>query len=817
MTYPWLTATYILSIATNQSTFNRGINYFRLERVANLDFEPATNTFYAFIDGSLLYECEITFKGPESIHYSCDCEASRTYPGACKHIVAMLYAIKEWQEEKESFSPFPATQPHQLRSKMLEQFQDVFTKKQKQNTIEKEHMQIEFELLFSHVSFRSLLDRVELRLKVGTKRLYVVKNIEEFLQSFMKSEPYTFTANFSYDPSCHYIDESDASLLKQVYTHLEIIAANKDDYHYRTSQMRSYEIPAVSLPSFLEQLADKPVVLTIDGTLQSEQIKIKPLENNQVLTFKLEAGEDDAPVQLISDNAYEFDFVDVEFRTLIHGNTIYQLSEDQAKHLHIIAEQADDTGTIDVIPREQLEAFCSYVLPTLRTIGTVQLSEELYDAIETKPLTAKFYLDLDDGTLTGKVSFEYGEHARNPFEESTPTNGKIITRDIQKEESILATLKETDFHLLDGQLTLTNWETIVPFLFEQLPLLQKEIEVYTTSAVRSVIATPSSTPSVQLDVNNETNWLDVTFSMDGIAEEDIIDVLRALQTNAKYYKLSSGSYLQLNHSRFDSVRQVINTVASPKHKVQTEMTIPLHKAFELDTQNGQTRISKQLHQLLSDIQSPEFSDWPTPSKLQAELRDYQMNGYRWLRTLSLIGLGGILADDMGLGKTVQTIAYIQGEKEERPNFQALIIAPASLIYNWEKELTKFAPTLNVAVIAGTKQARKELTAKDFDVFITSYPLIQRDYDLYESRIFSAIILDEAQAIKNDATKTTKAVRTLQSNCCFALSGTPIENHQDELYSIFHSILPGMLGTKNNLKSFPMRRFQNVYAHLLCGD
>ncbi|MCL7745804.1 DEAD/DEAH box helicase [Halalkalibacter alkaliphilus] len=799
MTYPWLTATYILSIATNQSTFNRGINYFRLERVADLHFEPASNTFYAFIDGSLLYECEITFKGPESIYYSCDCEAAITYPGACKHIVAMLFAIKEWQEEKESIIPFPSSQPNQLRSKMLEKFQNVFAKNQRPTTVEMEPLQVEYELLFSHASFSSLLDRVELRLKAGTKRLYVVKNIEEFLHSFMHRESYTFTANFSYDPSCHQIDESDASILKQVYTHLEIIAANKDDYYYRSNQKRSYEIPAVSLSSFLEQLVDKPVVLTIDGTFQSEQIKIKPLENNQILTFKLQSDEDDSHVQLISENVDEFDFVDVEFHTLIHGNNIYQLSEDQAKHLHIIAEQADGTDTIDVIPKEQLEAFCSYVLPTLKTIGTVQLSDELYDKIETKPLMAKFYLDLHDGTLTGKVSFEYGEHARNPFEESKHRNEKIITRDIQKEESILATLKDTDFHIVDGQLTLTSWDTIVPFLFEQLPILQKEIEVFTTSAVRSVIATPSSTPSVQLDVNNETNWLDVTFSMDGIAEEDIIDVLIALQTNAKYYKLSTGSYLQLNHSRFDSVRQVINTVASPKQKLQKEMTIPLHKAFELDRQNGQTRISKQLHQLLSDIQSPEFSDWRTPSSLQAELRDYQINGYRWLRTLSHIGLGGILADDMGLGKTVQTIAFMQGEKEERSNFQALIIAPASLIYNWEKELAKFAPSLKVAVVAGTKQVRKELIATDFDVLITSYPLIQRDYDLYESRIFSTMILDEAQAIKNDATKTTKAVRTLHSNSCFALSGTPIENHQDELYSIFHSILPGMLGTKKQFK------------------
>ncbi|MFC0472986.1 DEAD/DEAH box helicase [Halalkalibacter kiskunsagensis] len=800
MTYPWLTATYILSIATNQSTFNRGINYYRLDRVADLDFEPVTDTYFAFIDGSLLYECEIRINGPESIDYSCDCEAAATYPGACKHIVAMLFAIKDAQEEKGSIIPFPSAKPKQLRSKMLEKFQSTLVVTPKKAAAKKEPLQVEYELIASKTSFSPLIDKVEIRLKVGTKRLYVVKNIEEFLQAFISKETYTFTANFSYDPMHYSIQQEDAVLFKQLHTHIEIQASNNDHY-YRSGPRRSYEIPAISLSSILELLKDKAVILTIDGVLQTENAKIKPLDKKQLLSFRLESKEKDAPVDLVSENANEFDFASKEYRILIHGNSIYQLSDKQARHLHIIGEQSAYSNTIDVIPNEQLEEFCSYVLPSLQSIGIVHLSEHLRNAIETKPLKARFYLDLIDSTLTGKVSFEYGEHARNPYADSNQIYERIITRDIQKEELILAQFAQTDFHIADGQLTLTSWESIIPFLFEQLPILQKEIEVFTTSAVRNVMATPTSTPSVQLDVNNETSWLDVTFSMDGIPDEEILDVLGALQSHAKYYKLSSGAYIQLNHSRFDTVKQVINTIASPKQSLQKEMAIPLHKAFELDRQNGQTRVSKQLHQLLSDIQSPEFSDWTLPTDFRAELRDYQMSGYRWLRTLAQIGLGGILADDMGLGKTVQTIAFLQAEKEDRSSFQALIVAPASLIYNWEKELAKFAPHMQVVVVTGTKQGRKELVSnfREADVFITSYPLLQRDSDIYEPYLFSTVILDEAQAIKNEATKTTKAVRTLQSTSCFALSGTPIENHQDELYSIFHSILPGILGTKKQFK------------------
>ncbi|MDT8860101.1 DEAD/DEAH box helicase [Alkalihalobacillus sp. MEB130] len=800
MIYPWLTATYILSIATNQSTFNRGINYFRLERVADLDYEPSSHTYFAFIDGSLLYECEVTIRGTESLSYSCDCEAAATYSGACKHIVAMLFAIKEWSEERGTVSPLPS--PMKKRSKMLEKFQEIFSTGSLATTVERELLQVEYELLFSRTSYSDLIDKVELRLKIGTKRLYVVKNIEEFLRAFIKDESYTFTPNFSYDPQLHLLSERDIECFKQLYTHIEIIAANQDDYYYyRSSQKRSYEIPEISLQSYLELLKDQSVVLTVDGVLQAQESKIKPLGDTKLLLCSLETEENDSQIKLVSENAHEFDFANEGFRILLHENTIYQLEQNQARHLHIIAEQVNGANELDVIPKEQLEAFCSYVLPSLQTIAKVRLSEALQGAIETKPLMAKFYLDLQNGTLTGKISFEYGEHARNPYEVTNETNEKIITRDIEKEERIVTRLKQTNFHVENGLLTLNGWDAIVPFLFEQLPILQKEMDVFTTSAVRSVIATPTSTPSVQLDVNNETNWLDVSFSMEGIADEDIMNVLQALQTNEKYYKLSSGAYLQLNHSRFDSVKNAIHTIASPKRSLQKEMSIPLHKAFELDRQDGQTRVSKKLHQLLLDIQTPEYSDWTVPSSLHAQLRDYQVTGFRWLRTLSQIGLGGILADDMGLGKTVQTIAFFQAMQEEQAQFQALIIAPASLIYNWEKEITKFAPTLRVAVIAGTKQFRKALIeeSEKVDVFITSYPLIQRDYDLYESHLFSTVILDEAQAIKNDATKTTKAVRTLQSSCCFALSGTPIENHQDELFSLFHTILPGVLGTKKQFK------------------
>ena len=189
-----------------------------------------------------------------------------------------------------------------------------------------------------------------------------------------------------------------------------------------------------------------------------------------------------------------------------------------------------------------------------------------------------------------------------------------------------------------------------------------------------------------------------------------------------------------------------------------------------------------------------------PDGITADLREYQLTGYRWLRTLESVGLGGILADDMGLGKTLQTITFIQNVLNKRTGASIMIIAPASLIYNWQREFNRFAPGVDVELLVGTKAERIQKKAESTaSVWITSYPLIQRDSELYVDEKIDVLILDEAQAIKNDTSKTAKSVRAIQASSTFALTGTPIENRLDELYSLFHTLLPGSLGTKKAFK------------------
>jgi SNF2 family DNA or RNA helicase len=187
-----------------------------------------------------------------------------------------------------------------------------------------------------------------------------------------------------------------------------------------------------------------------------------------------------------------------------------------------------------------------------------------------------------------------------------------------------------------------------------------------------------------------------------------------------------------------------------------------------------------------------------PTALCAELRPYQRDGVAWLQHLREHDAGGVLADDMGLGKTLQTIAHILIEKEQgRLDRPAMIVTLTSLVGNWQRELARFAPSLGVCVYHGPDRAARRAALATHDVVITTYPLVARDRDLLAAIPLHLLVLDEAHAIKNDGAQIAEAVRRLAARHRLCLSGTPIENHLGELWSLFDFLMPGLLGSRDD--------------------
>jgi SNF2 family DNA or RNA helicase len=180
-----------------------------------------------------------------------------------------------------------------------------------------------------------------------------------------------------------------------------------------------------------------------------------------------------------------------------------------------------------------------------------------------------------------------------------------------------------------------------------------------------------------------------------------------------------------------------------------------------------------------------------PAGLQATLRQYQEDGFRWLARLAGWGLGACLADDMGLGKTVQALALLLRRAERGP---ALVIAPTSVVANWASECARFAPGLVPRVYRGPDRARLLGNLGKGDLLVTSYAIAVRDAEALAGIAFATLIVDEAQSVKNALTQRFRAVRDLQADFRVALTGTPIENHLGELWAIFRLVTPGLLGS-----------------------
>lgn len=248
------------------------------------------------------------------------------------------------------------------------------------------------------------------------------------------------------------------------------------------------------------------------------------------------------------------------------------------------------------------------------------------------------------------------------------------------------------------------------------------------------------------------------------------------------------------------------------------IVVPAYRAFYLEKMmetGHRIQTDEGFRALIERVIQPENQDLQPPEQVRGVMRDYQVTGFKWFEMLAACGFGGIMADDMGLGKTLQTIAFLAAEYEKH-GIPSLVVAPTSLIFNWQAEFEKFMPDVKVQVVHGLPEERRQILQdiSDYQVIITSYGMIRRDLPYYMEHSFDYCIIDEAQHIKNPNTSGAKAVKSIRANGYFALTGTPIENNLTELWSIFDFVMPGyLLGrTKfRRLYEIPIVRHQDRAA------
>jgi SNF2 family DNA or RNA helicase len=297
--------------------------------------------------------------------------------------------------------------------------------------------------------------------------------------------------------------------------------------------------------------------------------------------------------------------------------------------------------------------------------------------------------------------------------------------------------------------------------------------------------------SLRIKLDDRRDWFGMTGSIeiDGV-EIQLADLLAAVRENRNLVRVGDREFAQISDVFRKRLQQLGDAVVSERGVLRiADAAAPVVADLLGDDVTLETAARWQdTLRRLEDIR-----DWvpDVPDGLDADLRDYQVDGYRWLARLSRWGVGGVLADDMGLGKTVQTLGVLLDRAEGGP---ALIVAPTSVGDNWIRETARFAPSLNPHSYREHDRQQLIDAAKPGDLIVVSYQLLQRDALRFASRQWHTLVLDEAQFIKNAATKTSQAIRSVHADWRIGLSGTPLENHLGELWSLFRTLSPGLLGS-----------------------
>jgi len=797
-----LTEEYIKERCSSNITFIRGKEYKIKKRIRSIKYDPNDKCVSAIVSGTMDYLVFANFTSDgKLLSAQCNCPAYSKYWGNCKHIVAMLLEIAD----RDAHGDFNELINKYTVEKIINHFRNRYV-------YNKIPINVEITYGYDSDKYEHSVEKYSyVSLAVGESRLYKVKSMRNFLESIILGEPMYYGKKFTFDPRMHvfkYEDRPILEMLKEIYENEEYIMPYTNRYYANSHFSRNKVFLTDSLTKkFFSILGDRPFnAMILNKSYSNIRIKQSMLpidftvdKADNDLLLKMNCSSDIVP--LVNDGEYVF-----------FQDEIYNLTYEQKQNfIPFYNELRRNRQKAIVIPDMYKETFVSEIYPLVKKIGDVSIDEEVEALIYKPDLKREIYFDMENDNLIAKIKFVYGDIIINPFlhdEKNVTGDERILVRDIEGENKLLKIIEEAGFKVLNGQIYLENDDYIFDFLYYTLPKIQNCAYVFYSDTFKNTKIKDASSFKSGIRLNKENDILEFSFSIDGISDDDIKEVLMSFKEKKRYLKLKDGTFIPFDVPEMRAISDIIEGLdINVKDFEDKVANIPKYKALYLDEKiknTGKMNIKRNLQfkELVQNIKEPGDIDYSVPEELNATLRDYQKFGFKWLKTLSFYGFGGILADDMGLGKTLQVLTFILSEKNEKDCEPSLIVVPTSLVYNWHAEVEKFTPQLSVLMISGNKNERLEALnhVNNYDLVITSYPLIRRDIDYYKDIHFRFCILDEAQYIKNPQSQNAKSVKKINAKGRFALTGTPIENSLTELWSIFDFLMEGYLSNRKKFVS-----------------
>lgn len=795
----------------SSTIYNRGLRYFREGMVYQLEYDKKLDQWSAKVAGSRRYHVESKIEKSQ-ITSTCNCSTFEKY-GECKHEVAVLFNIvdrlnrRKSEQRSQIYEEDGKYRNTNIFLKALSQLQ--YNEVKTRTATLKECLMVEFYLTESFAPLSIEGNSLSISAKIGENRLYVIKDIRDFLEKLSLSQSIYFTDNFIYEPLDYYFLPEDMEVIRV----LQEIVKNEKVYMSQSSYYSSGDyyldnrellIPPLFIDSILDKLSNRSKQKSI--FLNHDKIELKK-DEDLLFSLKLVNNNDGDFVMGLSELRNMIWFK--EYGLIYYKQIFYQLNSGQKElinEFNNFLAYRDDKEL--VIKKDQIEHFFSHAEPVLKKIAVIEIDDSISDQLIAPDLKAKILIDFNDEQLNLTLEYYYDKRIFDPFQPKVDedSDGQVIlVRDIEKEQYIMNIIEDTPLKFNGKELYLEGEEEIYDFLYSTLPLFEDLTEVYMTNSAKGLINLIHYKPQISIELDSKGNWLEVGFDSEELSQEDIYNILQSIVEKRRYYRLADGAFISVEDREYHTINQLLIELKASKEELK-QGNFRRHAFRGLQVvdlvENGDLKLlkyGKNFRKLLQDFRNPELIEVDLPKSLNAHLRDYQKFGFIWMKVLANYKLGGILADDMGLGKTIQSIALIASEIEEGKSIApTLIVTPSALIYNWKNEFSKFSPNIVVKIIEGLPEERKAILndLEKNDVVITSYPLIRQDIGFYREINFDILILDEAQAIKNPSTKISKAMLQLNANKRFALSGTPIENSIVELWSIFQVILPGSFSNKS---------------------
>jgi SNF2 family DNA or RNA helicase len=510
---------------------------------------------------------------------------------------------------------------------------------------------------------------------------------------------------------------------------------------------------------------------------------------------------------------------------IIEGGVYYRFQHNlKRKHLIQLNELRDVT-----IPEPLFGTFVENSIPDL--LQYVKLvNQDVLERFVTIPFSGELKAECNIGYLNGELeaslSFIY-DNVKIPascsqltLEHITPfvTKEGVLARNLTQEQNIIEDLFQ-DFIYDPAQnlYTVKTDKKIIEFMTEVVPRNQGRVKFNCPQNLLDQFIFDDTTFKIHFSETKRIDQYKVELQVNGDLNGVTVDALwDCLTTKKSYIELpskkmirkkgsetshKSNKILVLDLERIAPVIQIFDEIGlqvienhSQERPLWSLASISEDQFEGLPIEFSMTKNLIEIQQQM--LGNREFNPSPLPEAINATLRTYQIDGVSWLERLRSMHLNGILADDMGLGKTLQAIIALTQNHHRQKGQLSIVVCPTSLVYNWKEEINKFNPQLKVLPVDGTPAQRKKLQSdlKKYDVVITSYSLLQKDIEFYRTVPFAYAILDEAQHIKNRGTRNAKSVKMIQASHRLILTGTPIENSLDELWSLFDYLMPGLLSS-----------------------